>query len=109
MSSTTDKERQLIFEPWLRILVRSDICVQNIAKLVSKFSKICEGFDRSLSNEIMKIEGQVIHPLPYRMASAFGKMIANPSHRYHWKLQPTKRRAEGINIGIIEASKCEKK
>ena len=101
----------MIVEYWFRVSVKSEISIQDVAKVVAEFARMYERFDASLSHKEMKIEneGQLIYPASKStLASAFGTMMVTPGNKYHWKLKVIGDDIKGINIGIIESQECSK-
>ena len=71
-------------------------------------------FDALLSHENIKIEdGKLAFKHPKHQTtgdiSVFGSMDAVPGNKYHWKVKVfgDVKAIDDINIGIIEADKCE--
>ena len=107
---STSKERQLIFEYWFRIIIGSDISIQDISNITLKFGEKYEMFDSSLSHKSIEIQndGQLLFLSASlcKKISGFGTVTAKSGYRYHWKLKLFGDNVQYINIGIIEADKC---
>ena len=104
--------RSLVFGYWFRVLIRSDISVEDIAKITLEFGNEYEIFDGSLSHQNINItNGELAFKALMLQRtgdkSVFGTVVAVLGRKYHWKLKVIGDEVDDINIGIIEADKCE--
>ena len=111
--STTAQRQFIVLEYWFRILVGSDISIEDIFKIILEFAKEYEKFTfiPSLSHDSLKLEddGRILSKTSYNHheCSTFGSIITKPGNSYHWKIKVIKMGDDHLNIGIIEADKCE--
>ena len=81
--STTAERQIIVLEYWFRILIGSDISIENIFKIALEFAKDYEKFTfiTSLSHDSLKIEddGRILSKTSHNIqeCSTFGKIIAN--------------------------------
>ena len=104
---STSKMRGMILEYWFRVLIGSDISIDDISKITVAFANEFEMFDESLSHKSLKIEieGQIIYKDEHEWSSAngFGNFIASKGRIYHWTIKVIEALDQHLNIGIIEA------
>ena len=105
-------QRKMIIEPWFRLLIGSDITIENISKIAAEFGNKYEVFDESLSHNDFQIESGILAFKKYgyeETQSVFGTMTAESGNNYHWKikLKCDTDNIEDVNVGIIEDDKCE--
>ena len=87
---SSKQERVLIFEYWLRVLIGSDITIQDISQIASDFGDKYEIFDKTLSHQDMIIENDTLAFIEseiYGEFSVFGAIEAESGNMYHWKIK----------------------
>ena len=111
MPSTATK--QVVFEYWFRILIGSDISIENISKIAGEFAADLELFDASLCHKKIKIEneGKLISKITTYTAScnAYGTFTATAGYIYHWKLKVIECKdtyMNQLNIGVVDAKQA---
>lgn len=99
----TKEQKNLIFEYWFRVVIGTDIAVQNIAKIVIEFAHEYELFDASLTYGSPEIEddGKVFET-KNSFSEAFGSMNAVPGAKYHWRIKVINCGFGELNLGIIQ-------
>ena len=107
--SLTEQERQIIVAHWFRKLISADISIQDMLRIIVKFSEVYEEFDKSLSHKSIKIEddGMSLSKNDYGDRTAFGIVVARTGKTYHWKLKVIESGDTDINIGIADKDKCK--
>ena len=109
VAMSAEYRRRMIVEYWFRVIIGSDISIENIVGIALKFAKDYEQFHADLSHTQLKIEneGRVVvnETYSYSQHNAFGIMTAKPGNVYHWKIKIVESTSNNINIGIIEADK----
>ena len=108
------QQNKIIAEYWFRILIDLDFSSENISDIIAQFADEFELFDklmtgsRLLLNEDfteVSFSSDVISRIS-PPSSTFGTILAISGRKYHWRLEILSD--SNANIGIIEASKCEK-
>ena len=56
MSQTTWGEREIVIEYWFRVLIGTDIAIQDIRNIALEYAKEYEVFDETLSHRLLEIE-----------------------------------------------------
>ena len=113
--SSSSHQRRLIIEYWFRVILYNDISIANISKIALDFGAEYETFDRALSYKGILIENGTLafkEGKGWGDWSVFGIIVATAGNMYHWKIKlsaPLERENAyiSLNIGIIEADKCE--
>ena len=106
-------ERRIIVEYWFRASFGSDIAIPNIVAIAVKFSTIYEKFayDSELSNKALQCDhdGRRISKIYLNSndCNTFGTAIAKPGNSYHWTIKVVAITGSTLNIGIMEADKCD--
>ena len=103
--------KKLVFEYWFRVIIGCDISVAVISKIASEYAAEYEIFDAALIDTKLKIEedGQTLRLPEYddEDLSSFGIVTATPGNKYHWRLELIRMDVGFVNLGIIEANKCD--
>ena len=105
----TSKEQELIIEYWVRTVLNLTIAINDIIKIMIEFADEFETFDPLLIHEKITTNSDymsISHHPEHSQLSAFGKVIACPRRKYHWKLVIIDRYTSA-NIGVIESDKCK--
>ena len=105
----------MIFEYWFRVLIGSDISIQNISNITVEFAAELDMFEASLCHKKIKIENEgklISKTTSYaNSCSAYGTFTASPGKKYHWKLHVIQCEDRGLNqmnIGIADANQAPK-
>lgn len=106
MSSSAHKV--MIIEYWYRVLSGSSFSIVNISKIIIEYCKEYEQFDKDLTHQSLELddEGLILCKDAHNAAgciSSFGKIIAKPGYKYHWKIETVESERYDGNIGIVEA------
>ena len=110
---STKQERLLVIEYWFRVLIDDCITIDDISNIINDFGNIQDKFDPELSSDLVTIEndGTAItlgEESGWNIHNAFGTEVAKPGKMYHWKFKLLELGEKYLNIGIIEADKCNK-
>ena len=110
---SASEQRKIIVEYWFRVLIGSDISIDDILKIALRFAKEYEKFSYHplLSEEALMIEddGRIVRKTTFNFqeCNTFGTVTAKQSHLYHWKIKVMEMQDNFLNIGVVEANKCE--
>lgn len=108
---STVEQKALIFEYWCRVLLESDIAVNDISKITAQFADDYDEFVPSLCHQFLKVEkdSKSIYKTRHKNSgcNAFGNVIAKIGNKYHWKcLVIDVGKDKQLNIGIVPAGEC---
>ena len=98
---------------WFRVLIGSDLSMDNIFKIALKFATEYEKFvfNEELSNPALSVEedGRVVRKVENNSkdCGTFGTVVAKPGHSYHWQIKVIEITGNHLNIGIVEAKEYE--
>ena len=109
---STKEQRQLVIEYWFRILIGECITIDDISNIINDFGNVYDKFDPDSSSNSVTFENNdsmiTFHQTTNSdTCNVFGTEVAKPGKMYHWKLKLGELGEKYLNVGIIEADKCE--
>ena len=101
----------MIVEYWFRKLIALSIATEDISKIILNFAKIYDAFIGCSDNTSTEIENEgllMVKKNDDNIGTVFGTVTAKPGKGiYHWRLKIIECDHKDINLGIVEANKCD--